>query len=269
MPDIVANLRVDQGWGSAQIMGSIHQVGGRYWNVDFNNPGTCTQADTSNCGHPSDQYGWAVGAGLTLKMPWDAKDTLSGVIAYGEGHSSAVAFGMTSGFIQKSNGIAGGIYSDGIYRSPGIISGYDGSIELTTTWGGTIAFEHYWTPSLRTSWVFGYVKTEYSDTAKQLIANSTAQNTAGCRSTVIIVPNSQCDPDWAIWRLASRTMWNPVANLDVGLEIAYTKLDTAWAGANQGFIGSSTQGNGTIFPYAVDDQSFWSATLRVQRSFWP
>ncbi len=38
--------------------------------------------------------------------------------------------------------------------------------ELTTTWGGTVAFEHYWTPSLRTSWVFGYLKTEYTDNAK-------------------------------------------------------------------------------------------------------
>ncbi len=26
VPDIVANLRVDQTWGSAQVMGAIHQV---------------------------------------------------------------------------------------------------------------------------------------------------------------------------------------------------------------------------------------------------
>ena len=89
--------------------------------------------------------------------------------------------------------------------------------------------------------------------------------------TTVVVPNSQCDPDWAVWRLASRTMWNPVANLDVGLEVAYTKVDTAFAGAT-GFPGSSAQGlanNAASGPYLVDDQSFWSATLRVQRSFWP
>ena len=28
MPDVVANLRVDQPWGSAQIMGALHRVGG-------------------------------------------------------------------------------------------------------------------------------------------------------------------------------------------------------------------------------------------------
>ncbi len=50
-------------------------------------------------------------------------------------------------------------------------AGYNGGIELTKTWGGTVAFEHYWTPSLRTSWVAGYLEVEYSDTAKALMAN--------------------------------------------------------------------------------------------------
>ena len=44
------------------------------------------------CGHPGNEWGWAVGAGMTLKMPWDAKDTLSGQIAYAEGASKYVAF---------------------------------------------------------------------------------------------------------------------------------------------------------------------------------
>ena len=30
VPDIVGNLRVDQAWGSAQIMGALHDVGARY-----------------------------------------------------------------------------------------------------------------------------------------------------------------------------------------------------------------------------------------------
>ena len=31
MPDIVANLRVDQAWGSAQIMGAVHMVNAAYY----------------------------------------------------------------------------------------------------------------------------------------------------------------------------------------------------------------------------------------------
>ena len=30
-PDLVANLRVDQAWGSAQIMGALHQVNATYY----------------------------------------------------------------------------------------------------------------------------------------------------------------------------------------------------------------------------------------------
>ena len=30
-PDIVANLRVDQAWGSAQIMGALHDVNATYY----------------------------------------------------------------------------------------------------------------------------------------------------------------------------------------------------------------------------------------------
>ena len=31
VPDIVGNIRVDQAWGSAQIMGALHNVSARYY----------------------------------------------------------------------------------------------------------------------------------------------------------------------------------------------------------------------------------------------
>ena len=31
VPDIVANLRVDQAWGNAQVMGALHQVNAPYY----------------------------------------------------------------------------------------------------------------------------------------------------------------------------------------------------------------------------------------------
>ncbi len=293
VPDIVANLRVDQSWGSAQIMGSLHQVGGRYYNTGPNaltnnalngsvnclaNGTATTQTNTTVCGGPDTKWGWAAGAGLTLKMPWDAKDTLSGVIAYSEGNTRSVTFGQSSNFMHKDNGIGLGVISDGIYRSPGVLPGYTGDIELTKAWGGTVAFEHYWTPSLRTSWVFGYLSIEYGDTAKRLFQTG-GDNTGlafNCRSASFNAGNQYrgtCDPDWSVWRLASRTMWNPVANLDVGVEVAYTKLNTAFAGTTVTGV-SPVNGNfGQLGlaagRYQVEDQDVWSATIRVQRSFWP
>ena len=62
MPDIVANLRVDQAWGSAQIMGALHMVNPAY----YTSLGT---GFTINTSHPDDEIGFAVGAGVKVNAP--------------------------------------------------------------------------------------------------------------------------------------------------------------------------------------------------------
>jgi hypothetical protein len=261
-PNVVANLRVDQAWGSAQIMGALHDIGGRYHSGPAGAVAGCPGGtNVTGCSYPGDELGWAVGAGLTLKMPWDAKDTFSGVIAYAEGAGRYVASLQNNNFVHRQ-GVSVGQFSDAVYGNPGV-GGLNGSLELTEVWGGTVAFEHYWTPSLRTSWVAGYMSVEYNNNAKALIASG------GCgganTGTVALTAVTNCDPDWSSYRLASRTMWNPVRNLDVGLEVAYTKVNTAYAGtANVGAFNNMAAGT-----YAIEDQDFWTATVRVQRSFWP
>ncbi len=44
-PDVVANLRVDQAWGSAQVMGALHEVNAGYYGA------------TPVTGHPGDTWG--------------------------------------------------------------------------------------------------------------------------------------------------------------------------------------------------------------------
>ena len=72
-PDIVANLRVDQAWGAAQIMGAIHQVNGGYFGGTIGG-GSCAAglagAVGNVCsGHPQDEIGFAVGAGIKVNFP--------------------------------------------------------------------------------------------------------------------------------------------------------------------------------------------------------
>ena len=261
IPDIVGSLRVDQAWGSAQVMGALHQVGARYYASSPTASCNDVGGNASGCGYPSDKWGWAVGAGLTLKMPWDQKDTLSGVIAYSEGAVGYVGAAFSNSWLHKQ-GVAVGAFNDAVFAQPNsLVAGYDGSIQLTKAWGGTVAFEHYWTPALRTSWVFGYTSVEYGTTAKSLIAANNCAAAGGALTNY----RGSCDPDWSLWRLASRTMWNPVANLDVGIEVAYSKINTGFAGTAT-VANSNGLGRGT---YAIEDQDVWSATFRVQRSFWP
>ena len=60
VPDIVANLRTDQTWGAAQIMGAAHEINPLYYGP---------ASATAGLGHPGDTWGWAAGAGLRLNFP--------------------------------------------------------------------------------------------------------------------------------------------------------------------------------------------------------
>src|ERR1019366_7054267 len=83
-PDIVANLRIDQAWGSAQIMGAIHDASAQYYST------TATNASTL-FGHPDNAIGWAIGAGLKLNAPMIGQgDYLQMQVNYSEGASGYV-----------------------------------------------------------------------------------------------------------------------------------------------------------------------------------
>ena len=253
VPDIVGNIRVDQAWGSAQVMGALHQVSARYYSGATPGFDGCVvgNLNTTVCDNPGDKWGWAVGGGLTLKMPWDARDTLSGVIAFSRGATGFVAYGNQNNFVHK-DGVATSYNTDAVF-----VTG--SGLELTEAWGGTLAFEHYWTPSLRTSIVGSYLNVSYTDQAKAMIAT-----VGGLCGSVSGTPN--CDPDYSIWRVASRTMWNPVQNLDIGVEVAYSQLDSAFQGRSN-LVGLG--GNLASGVYDVEKQGYWSAAFRVQRNFWP
>jgi hypothetical protein len=60
LPDLVGNIRVDQGWGSAQIMGAVRQIHDKEGvNVGL----------IGDSGEDDDQVGFAFGAGLKLGIP--------------------------------------------------------------------------------------------------------------------------------------------------------------------------------------------------------
>lgn len=72
LPDLVANLRADQAWGSAQIMGALHEV-------RFTEPGSDTKV------------GYAIGAGVQINVPYLAEgDAFALQAMYGDGASAYV-----------------------------------------------------------------------------------------------------------------------------------------------------------------------------------
>jgi hypothetical protein len=69
-----------------------------------------------------------------------------------------------------------------------------------------------------------------------------------------------------MWQAGTRTQWNPVSQLDVGVDVLYTRLDTASAGSTLTLPAVGARPGGL---YTLSDQDVWSVMFRVQRNFWP
>jgi hypothetical protein len=67
MPDLVGNIRIDQGWGSAQVMGVVRRLRGR--DVTLSLLPNIAAPDLVFTGADDKDWGWAVGAGLSLGIP--------------------------------------------------------------------------------------------------------------------------------------------------------------------------------------------------------
>jgi hypothetical protein len=218
-PDFVANLRIDQSWGSAQIMGALHYV------EAFGPAGLAT----------TDEIGWAVGAGLTLNLPMiGARDTLSAQVTYAEGALHYVGSG-----IGNAGGLGGFAIFTGFPTITGaaIGPGLDAvvlpglNLTLTTGWSVVAGYQHYWNPKWRTSIYGAYGDISYD----QAVVTATAG-----------VIN-----DWSMWQIGSRTVWTPVTNLDLSVDIMYNNVDG--------------------IPIAgVDTNIGWlQGMVRAQRNFYP
>ncbi len=254
-PDIVGNLRIDQAWGSAQISGALHLNQARYY--FFQPAGTVTA-------HPDDKWGWAVAAGLLLKMPWNPKDTFAAAGSYAEGATTYVvnvpgSFGARSSgaSLFQDGGVAIGWWDDAYFADTATNRG---QLELPKVWNVQAGFQHYWTNSLRSSIWGSYMSYE---------ADSQAVNTLICAARGF---GNDC-ADWKAWQLGSRTIWNPVANLDIGIEVMYSKIETAFSGGRVNCVDAGCTfgiaAAGTPLVHNVQDNDVWSGILRIQRNFWP
>ena len=146
-----------------------------------------------------------------------------------------------------------------------VFADINGSLDLTKSWSVTASFEHYWTPTLRTAITGQWIEIEYGAATSALLCRGNATTAAGIFNTFGGSTNCN-DVGGTVWQLAQRTMRNPVANLDIGLEVAYTKVEPSISGVTAPLA----LGNGTpATNYVWGDIDVWHATLRVQRNFWP
>lgn len=259
-PDVVGNLRVDQAWGSAQIMGAIHNVNAPYYTAGLPAFGA----------HPDDEIGFAVGAGIKLNAPMIGQgDYFQAQVNYSVGALKYVFQTPTSNWFARDGQEFGlGLLSDAIVGGTFGVNQTD--LELTTAWGVNAAYEHFWNPRWRTSLYGGYAQVSYGDTANAMICASGVMNPqAGLNGTgngATAVAAAGCDSDWSTWWVGSRTQWNVTKDFYMGLDVLYSKLQTMSFNSNGSGFAAPFSGIVGASGADVDNLSF---RFRVHRDFYP
>ena len=264
-PDIAGNVRVDQAWGSAQVMAALHNASAGYYSTT---PGIAPGVLTSQ-GHPGLAWGWAVGGAFRLTNFLAPRDTFEFQATYGKGatgnvttipsYAGNVVFG-------SGNSIGVGYATDGVF-----VTG--SRVELTEAWSVSAAYEHYWTPSWRTSVIGGYTEIKYGNAAKSMLCGTNPAS-AGAGSAISTVFGAftaspagfECNPDFSFAAASTRTAWNPHPALEIGLDLIWYHLDSAFSG---GAVISSPNGARPPGPYAFQNQDNFFAVLRVQKTVLP
>jgi len=251
VPDIVGKIRVDQAWGLFQVSAAAHQVRASYYTPAL---------ETS--GHPSDTWGYAVQAALSIKnLPTGPGDSINFTATYSNGATRYVIGGVSpSSFAIFSNNSVPGTYqsmafagaADGVFNGLNNIGG--SAIQKTNAWGVRGAFNHNWSPFWSTSLFGSYSAIDYNGTATAMICGAIG-NPAGM----------VCNPDFRIAQIGTVTRWTPVKNLTFSGEVMYTLLDQSHSGVVTWNAVGATKPN--LVTYELKDQGVWSGNLRVQRTF--
>jgi hypothetical protein len=257
-PDVIGNLRVDQAWGSAQIMGAGHEVNPGYYG---NTPGT---------GGPGAQWGWVAGAGLRLNFPMIAQgDYAVAEVNYTQGATKYLFNGSGNvGEDVVDTGQQGwAVGSDCVFGGTTAVN--QTSCQLTTAWSVNAAYEHYWTPQWHESFVGAYLSERYNGLANAMLctaegaAGGVAQG-AGSGATAVATPG--CSNNWQFWGVGSRLQWDVTKTFYLGVEVLYQQLVTA--SSSNGFLptnvilansGATTQSN----------ESNWTVSVRMHKDFLP
>jgi Porin subfamily len=237
VPDIVGNIRVDQTWGSAQVMGVAHEVNAAYYG-----PSTLSNG-LSETGHPGDKWGWVAGVGLRLNAPFIAQgDYFQAQAAYTQGALRYMNQGNgTPNFgWERGNNFGFGVLSDCVFGSTAapvggpVVNGT--GCNLTTGWQVNASYEHYWTPQFHESFYGGIEEVRYNAQANALLctgegAGTFLGETLLTGSLARAAPG--CNNNFDIWTAGTRLQYDFTKTLYVGVDFLYSHLDTAKLPGNE------------------------------------
>jgi len=266
VPDIVANLRLDQAWGSLHFGAAAHEVHGTYYN-----------SANSDTGHPSSAWGYAFTGAFELKnLPTGVGDSLKVEASYAKGAAKYV-FGGTLDTVGGGRyaklgtgaGTAGsmafGYVLDGVYSGTNSANG--SSIDLTSAWEVSAYYEHYWNPAWRTS-VFGsYTAINYGSAGNAALLAAANSGTLFLGSTGSFNNTNTGNFNFAVAQVGTRTAWTPVQNLTLSAEFTYTRLIQNQNGVYTMTGVSTIPGVAANNTFEMKNQNLFNGSVQILRSF--
>jgi hypothetical protein len=286
VPDLVANLRVDQPWGSVQLSGAAHQLRTSLYpaaggicgitaaGLVLASPtlGTCnalagTGAAAFTFAGPAatavanpvatqNDWGFAVQGGVKFNTPWIAPgDTLyvqatyeHGAIGYITGNTLAYTGGFWASSLNYGNGLAATPSTNQWASATFSDCVWTPLNKCEKQQGAALvaAFKHYWLPT----WSSGFYGSLMAVRYNADVNTPTLGNVLGV-------------PNYKELRAGANLVWTPVTGFDIGAEFMYTRgiTDKPFGMANDIFL--VLQG----LPTFSSTSNVYEGRLRVQRAF--
>jgi hypothetical protein len=189
-PDIVANIRVKQGWGEAQISGVASYINPKKGFAD-------SVGGVPNGGVGGDnEWGWGVQGGVKLNLPTASTSDGKGDFLWGQaGYVDGAGLSYVGlGDANVGSGRTQNITAFNPQRDYILING---DTEKTKAFNANLGALHYWSPQWRSALQGTYVDVNYR----------------------------KLNADWSAWSVAGNLIWTPVKKLDIGAELVYVNTD--------------------------------------------
>jgi hypothetical protein len=233
VPDLVANLRADQGWGSVQLSGALHES---RWSA-FGSQLDFTIADGSSTysnsvlglteAYADTKWGYALQAGVKINLPMLGQgDILYLQAAYADGATAYLGVNNIPISLGYSLGTVGDQWIFPGYEVTNGGQNWQGSGSFTqksvTGYALTAAALHYWTPTIRQALFGSYLHLDNPTSSFYGVINYTdpASNAPAPTGWYNYGPN-----DTKVWQIGTNLIWSPVAGLDIGAEVGYINVD--------------------------------------------
>jgi hypothetical protein len=297
VPDLAGNLRVDQAWGSAQIMAAIHNASGGYYTnvpgaVSVPGPGVTPAGATGTTiptnlgalpagiqvfGHPAEAWGWAVGGGakfVNFLLPRDMIEFQANYCHGAYAYCDIAGLYTQNWMYGRANTVAMGYAFDGIFNN-------GGQVQLTDSFSYAVGYQHYWNQQWRTSLVGGQDYNMFNGNAtSQLCGTAPGSQPVGAAggaglygsiaATTGVVGGQalhfNCSPNWSQSSVSTRTAWNPHPFLEIGLDLIWFHQHTANSGS---VVSLGPQGARPAGVYTFNDQDGYAMVLRFQKNILP